>query len=526
VNITTSLASINHTMPSTSSATSPSGQSWHLLSTVRLARAVRRGEVTSSNLVEHYIKRIEALDGDEKSGLNAVVIRTFDEARARAREADAALSRGEVWGPLHGVPITLKETWWLKGSRANAGNLKFKDFVASSDAPAVTSLLNAGAIVLGKTNVPYMTADWQSYNVIYGTSSNPYRLDRTCGGSSGGSAAAVAAGFAALELGSDIAGSIRIPAHFCGVCGHKPTQGIVCFAGHAPSSNHPLIEKTPKPARNRFDPTFKHDLHVAGPIARTCEDLELAMRLLAGPEPHQASNGWSFTLPPAGVSHPAELKVACWLDDEYCRVDSEMLALLTAAAQKLASFGAEVNFEARPAKDASAFFQESHEAYSATLSAALGLPQGGKLTYKEFERTKLTRQRCKEAWSRFFEEGEWDVLLCPVAMTTAFAHDHTEDGTIAPCSDPFHSRFLTVNGQTRPYAQTNRWAGLTTFTDLPCTVVPVGMTKEGLPCGIQIVGPMYQDLRTIEVGKMMERLGCRFRPPNVEATVGKSASKL
>ena len=317
---------------------------WHLKSAVDTAKAVKRGEVSSAALVEHYIERIERLDDK----INAVVVRMFDEARARAKEADAALARGQSWGELHGVPITIKEAFWIDGTLSTCAVAETIDFVATSNAPAVQSYLDAGAVILGKTNLPVAAADFQSFNDKYGTTNNPHDLSRIPGGSSGGSAAAIAAGLSALELGSDIGGSIRNPAHFCGVCGHKPSQGIVPLHGHSPGGNEPSVEKDPKPNRGRMDPSFGHNLAVAGPIARTCADLELAMRLLAKPEPTRAMNGWSFTLPPATLTDVSSLRVACWLDDEFCRVDGESVELLTAAAERLAAAGATVDYTARP----------------------------------------------------------------------------------------------------------------------------------------------------------------------------------
>lgn len=262
---------------------------WHLKSAVDHAAAIRRGEVTSAALAEYYIDRIERLDGD----INAVVVRMFDQARARAREADAALAAGRSWGALHGVPVTVKEAFWVEGTLSTCAVAETIDFVATSNAPAVQSYLDAGAVILGKTNLPVAAADFQSFNDLYGTTNNPWDLTRSPGGSSGGSAAAIAAGLSALEIGSDIGGSIRNPAHFCGICGHKPSQGIVPLHGHAPGGNHPMLEKTPKPNKARLDPSFGHALAVAGPLARSCADLELAMRLLAKPEPAMAANGWS-----------------------------------------------------------------------------------------------------------------------------------------------------------------------------------------------------------------------------------------
>ena len=392
----------------------PAGD-WHLRSATDHAAAIRRGEVSSAALVEHYCRRIERID----KGVNAVVVRTFEEARARAAAADAAHARGESWGPLHGVPITVKEAFWLSGTLSTCAVAQTIDFVATSNAPAVQSLLDAGAVVLGKTNLPVAAADFQSFNDKYGTTNNPWDLSRSPGGSSGGSAAAIAAGLSALELGSDIGGSIRNPAHFCGVAGHKPSQGVVPLHGHSPGGNHPLAERDPKPNRGRMDPSFGHQLAVAGPIARTCADLELAMRILAKPEPTMAANGWSFTLPPAKVSEVSSLRVACWLDDAFCPVEAECVQLLRAAADAIAAAGASVDFDARP--NLRGGWKAQDKAYQELLSASMN-PDVRPMTYLQYQSVEVKRQGYKESWAEFFED--YDVMLCPVMPTAAFEHDH------------------------------------------------------------------------------------------------------
>lgn len=503
---------------------------WHLKSAGEHARALRRGEVSSEELVEHYIRRIEALDTPEE-GVNAVVVRTFAEARKRAREADRALARGESWGPLHGVPVTVKENIWLAGTPTTAAIPEFLDFVAQSTAPAVQRYLDAGAVVLGKTNVPAYTADLQSYNPRYGTTRNPWDLARIVGGSSGGSAASMAAGFAALELGGDQAGSLRNPAHFCGVCSHKPSQGVVPSHGRFPSPNHPLYllpgELPPALREREVDPSWQHGVGTAGPMGRSCADLELAMRVLAGPEPLMAANGWSFTLPPARVTEVSSLRVACWLDDPFSPVEAECVALLTKAARALEANGARVSFTARPAggdpQKATAFLEESEKAFMQLFIGGLFPEQAAKTTLAEHAKLLTARHRAKQVWAEFFAEG-WDVLLCPVIPITAIPHDHSE---------PMPKRTFLVNGRAVNYlVHALRWAGLANFADLPATVVPVGRDASGLPCGVQIMGPVFQDLQTIEVGKMMERLGCAYVPPpgyekEVQQTGGGAgASKL
>src|SRR5690606_37586313 len=213
--------------------------------------------------------------------LNAIVATDIEAARERARAADAALAAGESWGPLHGVPITIKDTFEVAGMPTTAGAKELRDHRPSSNAVAVQRLLDAGAIVFGKTNVPLYAGDLQTYNEVYGSTSNPWDLHRTPGGSSGGAAAALAAGLTALELGSDIGGSIRTPSHFCGVCGLKPSYGIIPSRGHIPGPPGTLSEA---------------DISVTGPMARSVDDLELALDILAGPDT-PAAKGWRLELP-------------------------------------------------------------------------------------------------------------------------------------------------------------------------------------------------------------------------------------
>ena len=273
-------------------------------SATELAERIRNGEISSRELTELYIDRIEKYDGQ----INAMVVRTFEAARTAADRADAALARNELFGPLHGVPMSIKESYVIADTPATFGIEAFKNNVASADGLAVSRFKAAGAHFLGKTNVPKDLADFQSYNSIYGTTGNPWDTTRTPGGSSGGSAAALAAGFTALEAGSDIGGSIRNPAHFCGVFGHKPTYGIV------PMQGHELIPGQPEA-----------DLAVCGPLARSAEDLQLALSIMAGPAEREAL-GWSLDLPAADITCLKDFRVAIWATDSLAPVTKEIEA--------------------------------------------------------------------------------------------------------------------------------------------------------------------------------------------------------
>jgi amidase len=471
-------------------------------SAIALARAIKRREIGSRELTELYFARIDRLNG----AINAVIAEDRDGALARAREADEALARGEDWGPLHGVPITVKESYDVAGFRTTWGVPEMRNNLAHTDALAIERLKNAGAIVMGKTNVPLRLADFQSYNEIYGTTNNPWDKDRTPGGSSGGSAAALAAGLTGFEMGSDIGGSIRNPSHFCGVFGHKPTWNLLPPRGHA-------LPGTYAPP----------DISVIGPLARSAEDLALAIDLLAKPD-DIASRGLEVRLP--RLSRPlGELRVAVWSNDDFAPVADEVRARVERVARSLEDCGARVSHTARPEFAAA----ETHEVfqyllqstmasrmsdadYAATQAAVARFSpddqRAGALTarasvlsFRDWSRWNHQRYRMRRQWATFFEH--FDVLLTPMMATSAFKHDHR----------PFGERTIQVNGQTRPYFEQVFWAGLPGVSFLPATVIPTGVDDMGLPIGVQIVGPEYGDLITIGVAERLERIGYAFTPP-------------
>src|SRR4029079_13022768 len=260
----------------------------------RLAETIRRRQLSSREVLDEYLARVERLNPP----LNAVVTIDADAVRRAADAADAAAARGDAVGPLQGVPMTIKDTYETAWMRTTCG-LEAWDHVPERDAEAVRRLRGAGAVIFGKTNTPILAGDWQAFNPIFGTTNNPWDTTRTTGGSSGGAAAAVATGMTALELGSDIAGSIRVPSNWCGTCGHKPSWGVVPQRGHLPPAPGALADR---------------DLNVAGPMARDVDDLEMALDILAGPDGHQAT-GWRLELPVARAKALSELRLAVGLDD-------------------------------------------------------------------------------------------------------------------------------------------------------------------------------------------------------------------
>jgi len=473
-----------------------------------LARALREGEISAVELLECFLDRVRRFNPE----LNAIVALDETGARQRAREADEASARGESWGPLHGVPMTVKESFDVKGLPTTWGVPAFRDMIAESNASAVDAMLNAGAIVFGKTNVPYMLADWQTFNSIHGTTNNPWDRTRAPGGSSGGAAAALASGMTALELGSDIGSSIRNPAHFCGVFGHKPSFGLVPQTGHGvPGAEAPM------------------DMQVCGPLARSAEDLALALTALARPEAGEIS-AWRLRLPQPKQNGLQDFRAAAMLDSPLCAVDDSVVSRLNSALDTIEKAGGHVDRSSRP----EFAMQESHELFLQVLRGAVGailnhkdyeaiaddaarLPEQDRSyraqaaratvqTYRQWYRGQVARRRLRQSWARFFES--FDVLLCPVAAVAAFPHDQ---------DIPRHARVIRVNGRDESYNDQLFWAGLASLSYLPSTVVPAGRTAQGLPVGLQIIGPYLQDLSTIEYGRLVSSLLGGFAAPTAYA---------
>ena len=459
-----------------------------------LAAMIAAKEISASELLGHYIRRIEKYNTD----INAVVCTQLDKARVRATEADAALARGESWGPLHGVPMTVKESYNIAGLPTTWGNPDLASNFATEDAVACARLKEAGAVIFGKTNVPIHLADFQSYNEVYGTCGNPHDLERTPGGSSGGSAAAMAAGLSAMEMGSDIGGSIRNPAHYCGVFGHKPTWGVLPIRGHA----LPGV-KTPS------------DISCIGPLARSAEDLALAMEIVGGADDLHTP-GWALDLPAPKSGNISDYRIAVWLDDDMSPVDQSVQARVLKVARFAEEQGAEVNYEARPDFSAT----HSHDIYLKLLNSAMSARQPEEMFaqnwarrqtlsddddsdlarvtrfstmfYREWHAANEERTHLRWAWHEFFRE--WDILLTPMCVTSAFPHDQNPQTS---------QRTLTVNNESRPYFEQVFWAGLTGVSYLPSTVFPTGPDDRGLPIGVQAICGEMRDLQSIEFARLV-----------------------
>lgn len=419
--------------------------------------ALADGETTAQALCEAAIARIGAMDGE----INAVVVRDFDRARLQARAADEALARGER-RPLLGLPMTVKESFNVAGLPTTWGFEHARGWQAQADAVAVARLKAAGAVLLGKTNVPVALGDWQSVNPLHGLTRNPRDLSRTPGGSSGGAAAALAAGFVALELGSDIGGSIRVPAHFCGVYGHKPTLGLLPAQGH----DFP-----------GYPPGAASELAVIGPLARGLDDLELVLDVLAGPV-GPPSLAMQVRLPPA---RPVE-RARCLVIDSApgVAVSHDVRASLAAVADDLAASGCSVQRTSSLLPDLAAAQGIFHKMLMTYITR--GTPGAASMPAHEWLLLLDERARLQGQWQRFFEA--FDAVLLPVIGCTAYPHIAAMDWNTAT---------VEIDGQPQPLGAQSFWSGVATVAGLPATVAPVAQGREGLPIGVQVIGPLYED---------------------------------
>jgi amidase len=481
------------------------------MSAAELAAAIRSKEVSSAEVLECYLDRIEALN----PGLGAVVTVDAERSRREAAEADRRLARGAEVGPLHGLPVTVKDSLQTAGMRTTCGSLELAGYVPDRDAEAVGRLRRAGAIIVGKTNLPAWASDCQSYNELFGTTNNPWDASRTPGGSSGGAAAAVAAGLTALELGSDLGGSLRIPAHWCGVYALKPSYGIVPLRGHIPPPPGTLADL---------------DIAALGPLARSAADLDLCLSVLAGPDPVDSA-AWRLELPPAPARGIGQWRVAVWPDEPAWPLDRNVADRLKAAADSLAAAGMQVD-QTRPVDlDASldiaqrliqggmaGFLPEPD--FTALVGRAAGLDPQDQSPPARFARNitqsarqlasaKQEQRALRASWARFFTR--YDILLCPVMRTTAIAHDHNPD---------VDARVITVNGRPVPYADQFAWVQAVGVAHLPAAVAPTGIAADGLPVGIQIVGPYLNDRTVVSFAATLSGLTGGFTPPPAYVTTG------
>jgi len=469
-------------------------------SATELLAALRAGRVTSRELTELYIRRIEQHDGR----LNAVVLRDFERARAQASAADAAAARGEH-APLLGLPITLKESFNVEGLETTCGVPEWKGYVSPHDAPATARLKKAGAVLLGKTNVPPALADWQSANPIHGRCNNPWDTRHTPGGSSGGSAAALAAGLTALEVGSDIGGSIRVPAAFCGIYGHRPSETLLPKSGQFPMP--PL-------------PNAAVVMGVQGPLARSAEDLDLALSILAGPDVGE-DVAWRVELPRARHDRLIDFRVAVLPPIAWLGVDGRIAAALDDLVSRLGRLGCVVK-QAQP--EALGDLREHHQLYRSLLSAVTSArvdddTRGKRIAMyekadDEFSRAHLRgltaragdyilwhgrREQYRASWRAFFRD--WDVLLAPAMNVLAYPHIERA----WPEDDSDLTLTFTVDGRGVPYLHGLAYPAVSTLAGQPATAFPAGRSREGLPIGLQAIGPYLEDHTPIHFAALLAR---------------------
>ena len=430
---------------------------------LELAAAIRRGELSPVQAVEAAIARIEKQDAH----INAVVVTDFDRALDTAR-ALTQQGPGEDQ-PLFGVPMTVKESFNVAGLPTTFGHERFANNIAASDAEVVRLLKRAGAVIVGKTNVPPDLADLQSDNPLYGRTNNPHDHDRVAGGSSGGSAAAVASGMVPCEYGSDIGSSIRNPAHFNGIFGHKTTFGLVSRRGHT----HPMAGGQDI-----------HDgpLSVVGPLARSAEDLAALLNITA-----QRPLGAARTRP------LSEMRVLALLDHPSSEVDAAVRDPIEGALAALENAGAGVERESELLPDLAAMHGDYLRLLNVAMARGRPGPDGKAMTLADYYQLLDRQARCGYAWEALFDE--FDFVLAPPLPFLAFPHDPT----------PLGERRITINGKDHAFGDGLAWAGLATYPGLPSTVVPVGETA-GLPCGMQVISRKWADLDCIEAARQIGQL--------------------
>ena len=447
-------------------------------STTQLATAIRAGHVSATEVLEAHLAQIAI----HNPTLNAIVTMDAEQAHKRAREADEALARGELWGPLHGVPFTLKDAYATAGMRTTTGFPPL-DHVPQVDSTLAARLKAAGGILLGKTNVAMLLADYQTTNPIFGRTNNPWNIERTPGGSSGGAAAALAAGMTPFDIGTDLSASIRIPAHFCGVFGLKPTEQRVPLTGLIPGLS------TPRSVRI---------MSCIGPMARTAEDLALLYSIIAGPD------GRDTEVQPVPVDEVPQLalkhlRVAFAPTFPGLPVAVEIRDAVEELAKQLSPICAAVEEATLPQLDFNQELMNAGALIGMMVGAFQPEEQERPATLAQYLEALDRRDQSILAWEQFFEK--WDVLLCPPSMVTAFPH--CEPGS------PLH-----VDGQEVIYWMISAHGTVFNYTGHPAVVLPYKLDRDGLPIGIQVVGKRWDESRLLAMAKALSEVTGAFqRPP-------------
>jgi amidase len=480
---------------------------WSFKTATECSAALAAKKVSAVELAQDAIGRIERHD----TKINAVCVRDFARGLEAARAADAARARGET-KPLLGIPMTVKESYNVAGLPTTWGFPAQKDFTPPEDALSISRVKQAGGVILGKTNVPIALGDWQSYNEIYGTTNNPFDLGRTPGGSSGGSSAALAAGYGALSLGSDIGGSLRVPGFHCGVYAHKPTFALVPPRGHTPPPLPPL--------------PLDRDLSVIGPMARGAADLTLLLDVIAGPDPLEAGTAYKLALPAPRHGALKDFRVLLIDTDPVMPTSKVMRAAIEQLAANLGKAGVTVTRASPLLPDFAAssrlymrllmsFLAASFlpEVYAGMQGAAAKLApddmslaaerlRGVVLSHRDWVIADGGRARLRAQWRELFKN--FDAVICPLMPTPAYPHDHSPDQA---------ARHINIDGKDYPYSDQLAWPGIATLPGLPATAIPIGLSPEGLPLGVQIVGPWLEDRTPLRLAELIEREFGGFVPP-------------
>lgn len=473
-----------------------------------LARMIASRQISSEEVVRVHLRHIK----EHNPSLNAIVTLDEETAVARAKEADGAIASGEKWGALHGVPVTVKDAYETKGVRTTSSYKSLSHYVPSQDATVVDRLRGAGAIIMGKTNMSMLATDFQSDSPVFGRANNPWNLDFTPGGSSGGSGAAVAAGLSPLDLGSDLGGSIRVPAHFCGVFGLKPTEGRVSSFGHIPDWSIPGISMGIKPI---------HHMGTYGPLARTVDDLSLCLDLIEGPDLKDAS-----VYPIADEGHSGCSLSECTF--AWCKgfsgvpVSKDTEKAMEELSTELSRLGCRIE-EAVPEEFSfEVAWKMWGEIVSSELASAMplfmramfwvlfmtsgrssmdrGITRGIKASRQQYHAALSLRHSLTNTMEGFLSDV--DAWICPVACGPAFTHRRI-------------GASVEIEGDDVPYMlAAGGYTAVFNVTGHPSVVIPVGKSGDGLPIGLQIVGRKWSDRKLLMIAKALSEVSNGYeRPP-------------
>lgn len=453
--------------------------------TMALLSAFESGHKTARAALEDCLEKIEAYNGD----INAVVHLDSAGARQTADICDKDRKMGRRRGSLHGVPVSVKECFDWKNHPTTWGDPSRQDSIAKHDSVVVQRLKNAGAVIVGKTNIPAYLGDWETHNPLFGSTRNPHDLNLSAGGSSGGSAAAVATGMSYADIGSDMGGSIRLPAHYCGVSGLKPSWGLIPLRGHSPTGE-----------------IREPDIGVAGPITRSARDTDYFLSSLIGPTDELST--WRLSLPPARKRAVQELRIAAMLSNPECPVDEAYRVQLQRMIDSLRAANVKVDTTARPNIDLTRHTELMNllvRAETSTLNAlkagtkhrpelnmdsstntAAGYEalnnKGASVSHVNWLHLHEERLQFHRQWAQFFETI--DILLCPVAASAAPPFQ---------LFDTVTDRTVPVNGVLLPVLAQHFWFSFGSLGGLPAMSTPIGRTEDNRPVGVQVVGKRFSD---------------------------------